>query len=177
MFLIMINLIKFLRFCPAFVFLQPALVWAGEQYPDALSAGNIQPGCNLKIVRYGYDPSDVKKYGLSLNWQCADSNPSIVDSYAVDNVSPEVVTVFYTKKRDVVVLVRWKNQTQDSVTTRYKVFAYRYVGDISDTPFVRLDRLSERFGEGFDGIVNGKQTEYPFKTAADIRKRLAEFGE
>ena len=173
----MINYIRCLWFCLAFVFVQPALVRAGEKSPDALSASDIQPGCNLKVVRYGYEPSNIRKYGLSLNWQGEDSKPSVVDSYAADNVSPEVVTVFYTKKRDAIVLIKWQDQTQDSVATRYKVFAYRYVGDISDTPFVRLDRLSERFGEGFDGIVNGKQTEYPFKTAADIRKRLTEFGE
>ncbi|WP_321951734.1 hypothetical protein [Paraburkholderia bannensis] len=84
--------------------------------------------------------------------------------------------MFYTKNRDVIVLVRWDESFQDSKATRYKVFAYRYAGDISDTPFVKMDRLFRNFGDGYDGILNGKRTDFPFKTAAAIRKRLAELG-
>ncbi len=129
------------------------------------------------VSRYGYNPDDINKYQLSLNWQCTGKKPFVIDAYGADNGTPEVVTVFYTKNRDVIALLKWQDGAKDSTVVRYKVFAYRYVGDISDTAFFRLDRLSERFGEGFDGVVNGKPVEYPFKTASSIRKQLAEFGQ
>jgi hypothetical protein len=146
--------------------------------PDSLAADDIVPDCRFLVNNYGRNLMDIDKYNVSITWQCANSKPYVLDSYSAESTGPQIVTVFYTKKRDVIALLKWQNvNSKSSDTAHYKVFAYRYVGDISDTPFIRLDRLMERFGDGFDGIVNGKHVEYPFKNAASIRKRLAELEE
>lgn len=160
------------------ILLIPVFAWTQPVSPNALAADGIAPGCRLLIGNYGHEPMDIKKYNVSINWQCANSKPYVIDSYAAESAGPQIVTVFYTKKRDVIVLVKWPDvDSKSSAAAHYKVFSYRYVGDISDTPFIRLDRLVERFGDGYDGIVNGKHVEYPFKNAASIRKRLAELEE
>ncbi|WP_201699685.1 hypothetical protein [Paraburkholderia hiiakae] len=158
-----------------------ANAWSAGASPDALLANEIRAGCTLRVVKYNIQPADFDKYDLSLNWQCADHEQAIVDTYLSSNSDgesrPEIETVFYTKSRDVIVLVKWDENYKDTKAARYKVFAYRYVGDISDTSFVKMDRLSRNFGDGYDGILNGKRTDFSFKTAAAIRKRLAELGD
>jgi hypothetical protein len=157
---------------------QAILAFAQSDSPDLLPAQKIAPDCRLQVSKYGYDPMDFEKYNLSINWQCKNSRPYVIDSYAAAPTGPRIVTVFYTKKRDVIVLVKWPTKDQKATNSaHYKVFGYRYVGNLSDAPFVKLDHLSEQFGDGYDEIINGEHTEYPFKNAAAIRKRLKELGE
>ena len=161
------------------IFGLPIQAWSATASPDILLANEIQTGCTLRVAKYNIQPINNQKYDLILNWQCSNNEQTVLDTYLSSDTQshPEIVTVFYTKSHDVIVLVKWDETFSGAKATHYKLFAYRYVGDISDALFVKMDRLSRQFGEGYDGILNGQRIDYQYKTAAAIRKHLTELGE
>lgn len=170
------NVVKHLRFAVLFALSLPVCAWSGQASPDYLLADAILDGCAIQVVKYRSSSPSADTFNLNLDWRCSGKHVAVVDTYPARGSSPEIVTVFFTKMRDVIVLVKWVETWRDSSIAHYKVFAYRYVGDPS-APFAKREQISQQFGDGFDSFLNGERVDYPFKTASAIRQQLSELGE
>ena len=76
------------------------------------------------------------------------------------------------------ILVKWSTNSQasDFQGDYYKVYVYDYKKTQIERPFASRDDIDKRFGEGWDGILNGKKIVYQYKDAKGIRSRLKKIG-
>jgi hypothetical protein len=150
-----------------------------EESPDSVPADVIQAGCSVTFVRkYEQRPGPtlgVPPFSLSAIWYCEDGVHSPLDEYEINGANPEVVTVLYWRRRDIVVLIKWSinSRAADYSGDYYKVFIYRGEKRSDGYGFSRDDRAMAVFGKGIDGVDrNGVEVHYAYKDAASIRKKL-----
>jgi len=151
-----------------------------EHLLQQLSASQIENNCNLGL--YSIDGEAVSlgrsDHYLDLRWVCDGRPVRDIDRYEIEGGSPDVVTILYRKKRNIIVLVRWMSNSQaaDVQGDYYKIYAYRYTPDDPMKPFSRELRIMNKLGEGWDGAMNGEVVHFPYKDAGSIRKALNRLG-
>lgn len=158
----------------------PALSYAtGRKSPENVSADVIRPGCSVSFSKELHadpdDPLSTPPFAVIASWRCRDEKRLPIDRYEINGSSPEVVTVFYWHKRDVVVLVKWQvnSRAADYSGDYYKVFIYKYDNKYNQQKFIKYQLTEKYFPSGFDGVAkDGSPVEYPFKDVASIRKKL-----
>ncbi len=84
------------------------------------------------------------------------------------------MTFFFWGKDSFVVLVKWSinSQAADFQGDFYKVYVYKYNNDGDAPPFIRQEKIMNKFGQGWDGTRKGAAVVYPYKNASSIRRRL-----
>lgn len=156
--------------------------WCAESMLQQLSAEQLEKGCNLDFyaVNLANDSPAIGRpdYSIDMRWACTGKSTKIVDTYEVEGGSPQIVTVFYRNRKDVVVLVKWSTNSQasDIQGDYYKIYVYRLALGNLGKPFLRQEDVMRKLGEGWDGEMNGKLIHYPLKDAASIRKALNRLG-
>jgi hypothetical protein len=150
-----------------------------EGSQSEVSADAIRVGCSLSFSKQFHsvqdDPLSAAPFDLLATWHCDDGEKSVIDKYEINGASPEVATVFYWKRRYIVVLVKWSinSRAADYNGDFYKVFIYKSTKIPGKYGFVIDAAAMERLPPGLDGqSKNGKAIVYPFKDAASIRKKL-----
>lgn len=174
-----ISLFKFLMFLAV---ADPMAGWCAESVLQQLPAEQIEKGCKLDF--YAVNSADEfpaigrPDYSIDARWACKGRPTRIVDTYEIEGGSPEIVTVFYRNKQDIVVLVKWSTNSQasDIQGDYYKIYIYRHTTGSLDNPFSRREDVMKKLGEGWDGEMDGKPVHYPFKDASSIRKALNRLG-
>ncbi|MBB5507905.1 hypothetical protein [Paraburkholderia atlantica] len=174
---------KILSFLLLVVFVTFAMkllpVWADEKSPNILSADSILPGCSVvlsEIDRISPDHPTNVSHEVEATWRCQDGGQSVIDTYAFEGGSPEVVTVFYWKNKDIISLVRWpiNSQAADYSGYLYAVYIYKGMKKDGNQIFVKDDATMKKLPFGFDGYKrNGSPVRYPYKDAASIKRRLS----
>jgi hypothetical protein len=153
--------------------------WAAGESPDQIAADSIRSGCFVSFSKELHpvadDPLSTPPFDVLANWRCDDGEQLPIDRYEVNGSSPEVATVFYWKKTNIIVLVKWtiSSQASDYEGGYYKVFIYQYKRASDQSTLTRDDLAMKSFPPGWDGSKkNGKPLSYPFKDAASIRRKL-----
>lgn len=162
-----------------------ALVFAsGQAFADGdvtLPAKQIRPGCSVILHKEyppGTDPNvNSAVFDEQLLWKCAGAPTVKVGTIEAEGGGPEIVTVFY-RKREIIVLARWTSGSAgaDFQGDFYQVSAFRLEEVGNQTTFKALPAITKAFGDGYDGVLNGKPVTFPYKNAASIRARLTALG-
>jgi hypothetical protein len=58
----------------------------------------------------------------------------------------------------------------------YQITAYNPNRNGKNISFVRRGDISNAFGDGYDGVMDGKKVTFPYTNAQLVRRRLSEFG-
>lgn len=150
-----------------------------DESSASVTADAIRAGCVISFSKEFYpvqgDPLSSPPFSIVSLWKCRDGEKLPIDRYGVNGSSPDVVTVFYWKRRDVVVLVKWQinSEAADYSGSYYEIFAYTYTNSLKSPRFVRDNGLMKYFPAGFDGVAkDGALVVYPFKDASSIREKL-----
>ncbi|WP_322014094.1 hypothetical protein [Paraburkholderia sp. J12] len=153
--------------------------YSADEFPASLSADVIRPGCSIFFSKEFHpvqdDPLSTPLFSIVESWKCRDGEDLPIDKYGINGSSPDIVTVFYWGRHDIVVLIKWEvnSQAADYSGDYYKLFAYTYSNKFGSPKFVRDNELMKYFPAGFDGVKkNGASITYPFKDASSIRKKL-----
>lgn len=178
----MVSRNLFLKCFILFVMVYPIAGWCEESVLQKLPAEQIEKGCNLDF--YAVNSADEAleigrpDYSVDVRWACDGKPVILVDNYEVEGGSPEIVTVFYRKRQDIVVLVKWtmNSQASDIQGDYYKIYIYKRTPGNLDKPFSRQNDVMKELGEGWNGTKDGKPVRYPFKDASSIRKALSRLG-
>lgn len=152
---------------------------AANKSPDKIAADVVRAGCSVSFLEEPlqdlHNPSSGPLFNVKATWQCRDGETLSFDNYEVNGSSPEVVTVFYWQKREIVTLVKWSvnSQAADYLGDYYQVFIYKYVYSSKGSKIMRDSTAMRAFPEGWDGVKrDGTPVIYEFRDAASIRKRL-----
>ncbi len=157
-----------------------SLANAYSDLPGSMYAWQIKTGCDINFIKEEYlrEPGETSNplYDVLMKWDCKNSGSVLIDTYYVEGISPEIITVLFWKKRSIAVLVKWAvhSHASDFYGDFYRVYVYRYVPSKSGAEFRKEESVMKNFGEGWDGEWNGVPVQYRFKDAASIRKRLGE---
>lgn len=150
-----------------------------EKSSTDIPASAIRRGCSISFSKeYQPNPEDPLSnppFSLIATWSCRDGERLPIDRYEINGSSPEIVTVLYWDRRDIVVLVKWpvSSAASDYSGDYYEVFAYQYEKGRDSSRFVIDRSVTDHFPAGFDGSTkDGNPVVYPFKEAASIRARL-----
>jgi hypothetical protein len=160
----------------------PLLAQVGEVASPTISASSLREGCKIafpKDVKYSHsDPLSSGSFDIRVMWMCVGSTDVEIDRYEIEGGSPEIVTVLFWKRQKAVILVRWSTNSQasDFQGDYYKVYVYDYNKNLTKKSFIRRGDIDKRFGEGWDGVLNGKQIVYKYKDAQSIKSRLKKIG-
>ncbi|MBJ9941710.1 hypothetical protein I7819_17690 [Burkholderia multivorans] len=178
----MVNKILLFKFLICVAAIRPMSGWCAESILQQLSGEQLEKGCNLDFyaVNLANDSPAIGRpdYSIDMRWACDGKPTKIVDTYEVEGGSPQIVTVFYRNRKDVVVLVKWSTNSQasDIQGDYYKIYVYRIALRNLEKPFLRQEGVMKKLGEGWDGEMNGNPVHYPLKDAASIRKALNRLG-
>ncbi len=167
------------------IFATALVFFSGQLFADGdvtLSAKQIRHGCSVvmhKEYPAGIDPNvNSAVFDQQLLWKC-DGAPTVkIGTIEAEGGGPEIVTVFY-RPNEIVVLARWSSASAgaDFQGDFYQVNAYRLVDDTGDhTTFESVPAITKVFGDGYDGLLDGKRVTFHYKTAASIRAHLAALG-
>jgi len=159
-------------------------VFSGQIFAESdvsLSAKQIRPGC-VVILHKAY-PSDTDPnvnatvFDEKIFWKCDGAEAVPVGTIEAEGSGPEIVTVFY-RPNEIVVLARWTSGSAgaDFQGDFYQVSAFRLDQTNNRTTFRAVPAITKAFGDGYDGVLNGKRVTFPYKNAASIRARLAALG-
>ncbi|WDD90252.1 hypothetical protein Bsp3421_000074 (plasmid) [Burkholderia sp. FERM BP-3421] len=160
------------------------MLFSGYAFADGdvtLPAKQVRPGCSVVIHKEyppGVDPNvSSAVFDQQLLWKCDGAEAVMIGTIEAEGGGPEIVTVFY-RANDVVVLARWASASAgaDFQGDFYQVSAYRLEALGNKTTFKALPAITKAFGDGYDGLLDGKQVTFPYKNAASIRARLAALG-
>ncbi|WP_089160972.1 hypothetical protein [Caballeronia sordidicola] len=158
----------------------PTVGWCDESILQKLPAEQIQEGCNLEFYILPDENPALGRpdHSIDLRWVCGDQPQRVIDNYEIEGGSPDIVTVFYRKRHDAIVLVKWSTNSQaaDVQGDYYKIYVYRYARNNPAQPFRPQRDVMKKLGEGWDGTVDGKSVHYPYKDALSIRKALNRLG-
>ena len=141
----------------------------------AIAQPNIVQGpfkLDEEATVYIKSESDVN-YPLAIYYE-SNGKSHKVESYETDGDEPHVETVFFTKlenKKNVIVLVSWhqKHPAEGMDGISYQVFGYTYdTSVLSVNPLVKNDQNLN----GLDGEFDGKQLNFRYKSAAEIKQYL-----
>ncbi|WP_432260518.1 hypothetical protein [Cupriavidus sp. TMH.W2] len=141
-------------------------------------AESIKRGCALEFKQEPYpiamNELGTQPYNIVTNWFCGDSKSSEIDRYNAEGGSPQIITVLFWRKDSFVVLVKWSisSQAADFQGDFYKVYIYKYNHDGDGPPFIKQEKVMNKFGQGWDGMKKGAVVAYPYKNASSIRRRL-----
>ena len=147
----------------------------------SLSAKQIRPGCFVvmhKAYPSGIDPNvNATVFDEQLFWKCNGAEAVPVGTIEAEGSGPEIVTVFY-RQNEIVVLARWTSRSAgaDFQGEFYQVNAFRLEQENNQTTFRTVPAITKAFGDGYDGVLNGKRVTFRYKNAASIRARLAALG-
>ena len=147
----------------------------------SLSAKQIRPGCSVvihKVYPSDIDPNvNATVFDQQLFWKCNGAETVPVGTIGAEGAGPEIVTVFY-RPNEIVVLARWTSGSAgaDFQGHFYQVNAFRLLQANNRTTFRAVPAVTKAFGDGYDGVLNGKRVTFPYKNAASIRARLAVLG-
>ena len=147
----------------------------------SLSAKQIRPGCSVvmhKVYPSGIDPNvNADVFDQQLFWQCSGAEAVPVGTIGAEGSGPEIVTVFY-RRNEILVLARWTSGSAEADFQGYfyQVNAFRLEQASNQTTFRTVAAITKAFGDGYDGVLNGKRVAFPYKNAASIRARLAALG-
>jgi hypothetical protein len=176
----MVNRWRFLELFFALAVAWPIVGWCDEFSLQKIPAERIQKGCDLEFYALpdGKPAIGRPNHSIDLRWTCGDQPPRVIDNYEIAGGSPDIVTVFYRKRQDVMVLVKWSTNSQaaDAQGDYYKIYVYRYTQRNSDKPFLLQPDVMKELGEGWDGTVDGRSVHFPYKDALSIRKALNRLG-
>ncbi|WP_158940298.1 hypothetical protein [Burkholderia sp. S171] len=160
----------------------PSLAQVGYVTSPTISANDLRKGCSIffqKDFKYSdSDPLSSNIFNIQASWMCVGSQQIAIDRYEIEGSSPEILTVLFWKHQRAVILVRWatSSQASDFQGDYYRVYVYDYRKNNVKKPFVGRNDIDKRFGEGWDGILNGKKILYRYKDAKSIRSRLNKIG-
>jgi hypothetical protein len=167
------------------VLIATALVFfSGPVFADGdvtLSAKQIRPGCSVvmhKEYPSGVDPNvNSAVFDQQLLWKCDGALTVKIGTIEAEGGGPEIVTVFY-RPNEIVVLARWPSASAgaDFQGDFYQVSAFRLEKVGAQTTFKALPAITKAFGDGYDGLLDGKRVTFPYKNATSIRARLAALG-
>ncbi|WP_157025142.1 hypothetical protein [Paraburkholderia heleia] len=150
-----------------------------EKSPASLPADAIRGGCSISFSKKFHpvqgDFLSTPPFSILSSWKCRDGEELSIDKYEINGSSPDLITVFYWERRNIVTLVKWRvnSEISDYSGDYYRVFAYIYSTKFGSPKFIRDDDLMKHFPAGFDGFTkDGEPVIYPFKDAASIRKKL-----
>ncbi|VEA72971.1 Uncharacterised protein [Serratia rubidaea] len=93
----------------------------------------------------------------------------VFDSFSYNGETANIESVFWGKgkyKENLFIIVSWVYNL-DGISTvgkYYSVFSYDY----NKISMVRNNKLTDLFGSGQDGFVDGRIVKYKFKTAGDV---------
>lgn len=147
----------------------------------SFSAKPIRPGCAVVIHKAypsGVDPNvNATAFDQQLVWKCNGAEAVPIGTIGAEGSAADIVTVFY-RPNEIVVLARWTSGSSaaDFQGDFYQVDAFRLVQANNQTTFRAVPAMTKAFGDGYDGVLNGKRVTFPYKNAASIRKRLAALG-
>ncbi|PMS14785.1 hypothetical protein C0Z18_30275 [Trinickia dabaoshanensis] len=147
----------------------------------SLSAKQIRPGCSVVIHKAypaGIDPNvNATVFDRQLSWKCNGAEVVPIGTIEAEGSGPEIVTVFY-RQNEIIVLARWPSDSAgaDFQGDFYRVDAFRLERTNNQTTFRAVPAITHAFGDGYDGVLNGKRMAFPYKNAASIRARLAALG-
>jgi len=110
----MVNRWRFLKLFLAAAAAWPIVGWCDEFILQKIPAEQIQKGCDLDFYAVPDGSPSIGRPGhsIDLRWACVDQPPRVIDNYEIEGGSPDIVTVFYRKRQDVIVLVRWSTNSQ-----------------------------------------------------------------
>ncbi|RDU97443.1 hypothetical protein DWV00_19755 [Trinickia dinghuensis] len=131
-----------------------------------------------KAYPAGIDPNvNATVFDQQLFWKCNGAQAVPVGTIGAEGSGPEIVTVFY-RANEIVVLARWTSGSAaaDFQGDFYQVNAFRLEQANNQTTFRAVSAITKAFGDGYDGVLNGKRVTFPYKNAASIRARLAALG-
>ena len=145
------------------------------------SAKQIRAGCS--VVMHKTYPSGIDRnvnatvFDERLFWKCTGAEAVPVGTIEAEGSGPEIVTVFY-RRNEIVVLARWTSGSAaaDFQGDFYEVKAFHLENANNQTTFRAVPAITKAFGDGYDGVLNGKRVTFPYKNAASIRARLAALG-
>jgi hypothetical protein len=147
--------------------------------PENIPADQIRSGCSVSFSKELHpnrnDPLSTPLFAIVASWHCIDGEQLPLDRYEINGSSPEVAIVFYWRKRDVVVLVKWpiNSRAADYSGNYYDVFIYEYDNKYHTPRFVRNQFAQKYFFAGFDGVAkDGSPVKYPFDNSEAIRKKI-----
>jgi hypothetical protein len=147
----------------------------------SLPAKQIRPGCFVvlhKAYPSGIDPNvNATVFDEKIFWKCNGADAVPVGTIEAEGSGPEIVTVFY-RPNEIVVLARWTSGSAgaDFQGDFYQVSAFRLEQANNRTTFRAVPAITKAFGDGYDGVLDGKRVTFPYKNAASIRARLAALG-
>lgn len=153
--------------------------YSRDELPASLPADVIRAGCSIFFSKDFHpiqdDPLSNPPFSIVNSWRCRDGENLPIDKYEINGSSPDVVTVFYWRRRDILVLVRWQvnSEAADYAGNYYELFAYTHSDKFGSPKFTRDNGIMKYFPPGFDGVdKNGVPVIYPFKDVPSIRKKL-----
>lgn len=147
----------------------------------SLSAKQIRPGCSVVIHKaypLGIDPNvNATVFDQQLFWKCSGSEAVPVGTIDAEGSGPEIIAVFY-RPNEIVVLARWTSSSAgaDFQGDFYRVNAFRLEQADNRTKFRAVPAITKAFGDGYDGVLDGKRVTFLYKNAAAIRARLTALG-
>lgn len=147
----------------------------------SLSAKPIRPGCSVEIHKAypsGVEPNvNATVFDQQFVWKCNGAEAVPIGTIGAEGSGADIVTVFY-RPNEIVVLARWTSSSAaaDFQGDFYQVDAFRLELANNQTTFRVVPAISKAFGDGYDGVLNGKRVTFPYKNAASIRKRLVALG-
>ncbi|MDN7604996.1 hypothetical protein [Burkholderia gladioli] len=146
-----------------------------------LSARQVRPGCSVVVHKEypsGVDPNiNSAAFDQQLRWKC-DGAPTVkIGTIEAQGSGPEIVTVFY-RPNEILVLARWRSDaaSADFHGDFYQVSAFRLEEVGKQARFKAVLAVTKAFGDGYDGLLDGRRVTFPYKNAASIRTRLRALG-
>lgn len=110
-------------------------------------------------------------------WRCEGHPDVIFDKYLINGDSPRVVSQFFVGSENFFVIVRWRinSRAADISGDYYEVYAYSYRIAPNGYFISRNESEMSAFPPGMDGVrKDGASIIYPFKSSAEILKKLNE---
>ena len=112
-----------------------------------------------------------------LLWKCRGAATVEIGRIEAEGTGPEIATVFY-RPNEIVTLARWTSASAGANFEGdfYQVDAFRLERASGRTSFWSGPEIAKAFGDGYDGVLDGKRVTFPYKHAVAIRARLLEPG-
>jgi hypothetical protein len=174
------NRMRILQLFFAFAVAWPVPGWCDGSILHKIPAEQMEEGCDLEFraLPDGEPAIGQSNHSVNLRWMCESQIPRVIDNYEIEGSSPDIVTVFYRRRQDVIVLVKWSTNSwaSDVQGDYYKIYVYRYTQKNPSKPFMPQLDIMRKLGEGWGSMIGKKQVHYPYKDAASIRSALDKLG-
>lgn len=140
---------------------------------QALNSEKIHKGSSIYFISDNNEHPEVK--ALFSPDRCHPERSITFDTFSYDGSIANIESVFWGKglyKGNLFIIVSWVYNLDgvNTVGKYYSVYAYNY----SESEITKNTDLTNKFGEGQDGLMEGKPVKYKFKTAENIWSYLKE---